>query len=133
MAKTYALSPQQFSAVSSLAAPVRYKHFVARVADWESVWGLRNESGWVASGDEKGNSGFPVWPHPDYAQACAAGEWAGNSPSPIEVHDFIENWLPNMATDSVFVAVFPTPAMRGIPVPALELQRHIKQALSQIE
>lgn len=133
MPDTYALSAQQFSAVSALAGPERYKHFVGRVADWQSVWGLRNESGWVAAGDENGNSGFPVWPHPDYALVCAIGDWSSNSPSPIEVHEFVERWLPNMTAQGVLVAVFPTPSMRGVLVPAAELQEHIQQELSQIE
>ena len=133
MPDTYALSAQQFSAVSDLPGPERYKHFVGRVADWQSVWGLRSESGWVAAGDENGKSGFPVWPHPDYALVCAVGEWSGTSPSPIEVHEFVESWLPNLAAQGDLVAVFPTPSMRGVLVPATELQEHIQQELSQIE
>lgn len=133
MAKTYTLHSKQYHSVSALAGPERYDHFVSRVTDWETIWGLRNESGWIAAGDEFGNSGFPVWPHPDYALACATGEWAGNSPSPIDVHDFAENWLPEMAADGVFIAVFPTPEMRGVPIDALELQRSLHEGLSQYE
>jgi hypothetical protein len=131
--KTYMLHREQFLGVSILAGPMRYKHFVSRVADWETIWGLRNESGWVAAGDDAGNSCFPVWPHPDYAQACVTGAWVGNLPSPIDVHDFVENWLPEMAADSVFIAIFPTPEMRGVPIAALELQRDLQGALSQYE
>ena len=133
MPESYALPPQQFEAVSALPGPARYKHFVSRVADWQYVWGLRNESGWVAAGDDIGNSGFPVWPHPDYATACASGEWGGNVPTPIEVHEFIDNWLPNMADKGVLVAVFPTPLLRGVMVTAVQLQDHIHAELSQIE
>lgn len=133
MAKTYTLRSEQFLAVSALAGPVRYKHFVSRVTDWETIWGLRSESEWIAAGDGMGNSGFPVWPHPDYALACATGDWAGNFPSPIDVHDFAENWLPKMAADGVFIAVFPTPDMGGVPIDALELQHSLQDGLSQYE
>lgn len=133
MPKTYALSAQQFSEVSALPGPERYKHFVSRISDWQNVRGLRNEAGWAAAGDESGNSGFPVWPHYDYALACAVGEWSDNSPSAIEVHEFVESWLPNMAAKGVHLAVFPTPSLRGVLISASELQGHIQQELSQIE
>ena len=133
MPSPYTLSPQQFAAVSKLPGPDRYRHFVSRVADWQSVWGLRNEGGWVAAGDESGTPAFPVWPHPDYAAACALGEWSGNFPAAIEVHDFIDSWLPDMAAEGVLVAVFPTPMLRGAIVPAAQLQAHIHDELSRIE
>jgi hypothetical protein len=133
MTGPYPLNPNQFASVSALAGPERYKHFVARVADWQLVWGLKDQDGWVSAADDEGNPGVPVWPHPQYALACASGAWAGNSPAPIEVHEFLERWLPSMAEDGVLVAVFPTITMRGIFVPALQLQQAIEDELSGIE
>jgi hypothetical protein len=133
MTTTYSLARQQFSSVIASSGSDRYKHFVNRVADWESVWGLRNDSGWVSVGDDMDNSGFPVWPHPDYATACAIGDWEGNSPTSINVHDFVESWLPKMAADGVKIAVFPTPALSGVFVLALELQASIKGELAKID
>lgn len=133
MPKQYAVSPEHFAAVSALPGPQRYKHFVSRVADWQAVWGLRNEDGWVAATDDSGKPALPFWPHPDYATVCATGEWAGTKPTPVEIHEFIEKWLPNMAAECVLVAVFPTPALRGIPVPARQLEDQIREELSQIE
>ncbi len=133
MADSYPLNPKQLASVSALPGPDRYQHFVSRVADWRLVWGLKDENGWVSAADDDGNPGFPVWPHPDYATACASGSWAGNSPTPIEVHEFLEGWLPGMAKDGVAVVVFPTAAMRGVLVPALQLQQVIQDELSSIE
>jgi len=129
----YSLSPQQFAAVSALAGPERYRHFVSRVADWQTVWGLRNEGGWVTVGDDCGNSALPFWPHPEYAAACVTGEWADNAPTAVDIHEFVDQWLPNLATDGVIVAVFPTPALRGVIVPAQQLETHIREELAQIE
>lgn len=133
MSKTYSLSPQEFQAVSALGSKERFAHFVKRVADWESVWALRNEAGWVAAGDNEGNSGFPVWPHPEYAAACTANEWANNSPESIDVRVFVEEWLPHMAADGVSVVVFPTPSLHGVMVSAKELQAALEQELAQYE
>jgi hypothetical protein len=133
LAKPYPLNPAQFAAVCALPGPDRYRHFVGRVADWQVVWGLRDEEGWVSAGDDDGNRGFPVWPHPDYAMACATGAWAGNTPAPIAIHVFLERWLANLAEDGERVAVFPTATMRGVFVPALQLQRDLQDELSRIE
>ena len=133
MTNTYALSPKEFQSVSALEAKERFTHFVKRVADWELVWGLRNESGWVAAGDNENNSGFPVWPHPEYAAACATNEWADASPQSIDVRTFMESWLPNMAADCILLAVFPTPNLHGVMVSAPELLAALEQELANYE
>lgn len=133
MSETYTLSPQEFDAVSRLGADERFAHFLKRVADWETVWGLRDEAGWVAAADSEGHSSFPVWPHPRYAAACAGEEWTGNAPAAVDVHEFVEEWLPAMASDYVSLAVFPTPCLRGVVVSAAELAAALRQALAAYE
>lgn len=133
MEKSYPLTRQQFQAVSALPSLQRYRHFIGRVSDWQLVWGLRNEGGWVTASDSNGNSVAPFWPHPDYAIACAVGEWAGNSPASIDVHHFLSRWLPGMEKDGMLAAVFPTPTMQGIVVSPRQLQRDIEEELSCLE
>ena len=133
MEKSYQLNPQQETAVLALSGPARYQHFVSRVTDWALVWGLKDSTGWVFSADDQGNSCFPVWPHADYAAACATGNWAGNQPTSIEVHEFLERWLPGMMQDGVLVAVFPTATMQGVVVSPPQLVQAIKDALSAVE
>lgn len=133
MNESYRLTEKEFDSVTQLDGPARVKHFVSRVADWQKVWGLHSDSGWVSVGDDEGNMGFPVWPHPQYAAACASGEWAGNRPASIDVHEFVESWLLNMADDVVRVVVFPTPKMNGIFVEAGELRGMLQDELEQYE
>ncbi len=132
MVTPYPLNPEQYASVSSLPAPKRYQHFIGRVADWQYIWGLKDESGWVSAADDSGNPTFLVWPHPDYAAACATGSWSGNRPAPIEVHEFVDVWLPGMTQDGVAVAVFPTATMRGVVVPASQLRQAIQDELSSL-
>jgi hypothetical protein len=133
MADSYRLSDQEYAAISQLQGSERYKHFVKRVTDWQAVWGLRNEFGWVSAADGFGNDGFAVWPHSKYAMACATGEWGGNHPAPIDVHEFVESWLPNMANQNVQVAVFPTKDLKGVMVLPLTLQEDLRKELAQYE
>ena len=108
------LPQSQGTALQSSPGPARFKHFIGRTADCECLWGLRDGSGWVALADDTGAQGFPVWPHPYYAQACASEAWAGSLPAEIDLHEFIDEWLPDMAERKVSVAVFPKPSMKVV-------------------
>ena len=133
MSDSYRLSEKEFAAIVQLDGRKRYEHFVSRVADWQKIWSLRSESGWVSISDNIGNAGFPVWPHPDYAAACATDDWEGNLPTSIDVYEFTESWLPNMEIEKVNVAVFPTPKLKGVMVPATQLQSDLREELEQYE
>lgn len=127
------LSQSQCTALLSSPGPARFKHFIARAADCERVWGLRDATGWVALADDTGAPEFPVWPHPDYAQACATQAWGGSLPAEIDVHDFIAAWLPDMTERKVFVAVFPTLLMQGVWMNPAELQQYLAEELKKYE
>ena len=133
MSETYTLSDQEFDAVSRLSGRQRFAHFLTRVADWETVWGLRDEAGWAAVADSEDHSSFPVWPHPRYRAACADREWAGNAPAAIDVHPFLAEWLPAMASEKVSLAVFPSPGLRGVIVSAAKLAAALRQALAEYQ
>lgn len=127
------LPQQQFAALLLSPGPARFKHFISRAADTELVWSLRDENGWVSLADEAGARGFPVWPHPDYALACATDAWAGNIPAEISVHEFVEKWLPNLAEHGASVAVFPTPSMKGTWTKPDDLQRYLVDELGRCD
>ena len=131
MAKS--VSEQEFAAVSALPAADRYSHFLAQVADWEEVWSLRGPSGWVLAAADDGRPLVPVWPHARYAEACAAGGWAGSAPAAISLDRWLEAWLPGLARDGRGVAVFPVPSGAGVPVEAERLAADLSEALEQYE
>jgi hypothetical protein len=86
----------------------------------------------LASGGE-GKPAFPVWPHPGYAAACATGAWSGSEPASVEIHEFLDKWLPGMSRDAVPVAVFPTVSMQGVVVAATVLHGALRDELARIE
>ena len=133
MTKAGHLSAEQYGALISAEGPKRFKHFVSQAADKEVLWGLRDESGWVSLADDAGAPGFPIWPHPDYARDCAAGAWSGCAPERIDVHEFVADWLPDMSEQGVSIAVFPTPAMRGVWILPVELKRCLEEELEKYE
>ena len=77
---TKVVKDQEFVAVTALTAPARYSHFIEQVADWEIVWSLRGQDGWVLAAADDGQLLAPVWPHSRYAEACANGDWSNAAP-----------------------------------------------------
>jgi Protein of unknown function (DUF2750) len=127
------LKRQQLSAVSALSGPERFLHFVKRIADTESVWGLRDKEGWLGVCDDDGNQCIQFWPHADYAVACAKGEWIVYEAKALGIREFIDTWLPNFDQQGLAVAVFPTLYLSGVFVPALQLKATIENELKLYE
>lgn len=129
----YKLNQQQFAAVLRLPGDERYRHFIARVADWEEIWALKSEDGFVSLADDEGHACLPVWPHPDYAVALATEDWSGSSPSLIKLAHFLEKWVEGMSRDGVHVAVFPNRAGRGVVVAPDRLKSDLETELEKSE
>ena len=106
----YTLNTQQYKAVLALSSEARYSHFIGKVADWELLWGVRNEEGWLIPLTVESMEYFPVWPHPEYAQKIADIHFPGHEATEIRLDKFIEELLPRLKADNVKVAVFPNEA-----------------------
>jgi hypothetical protein len=111
------VSQEEMAGVLSTDGPTRYHHFVKQVADWQLVWGLRGEDGWVSMGASTEEPAFPVWPHEAYAKLSAVDEWTNAQPTLIEVQ----------------IAVFPTPAGKSVLVDPERLRSDIEMELSRVE
>ena len=133
MEDSYPLPEEQKNAVNQLPAEGRYKHFISRVADREKVWSLRAPDGWVLMSESESTSAVPVWPHPEYALVHAVGPWESAIPTAIEVHEFVDVWLPGLSKESALVAVFPDSQGRAPLVDAMQLHSDLVAALEQIE
>lgn len=130
---SYEANEHEVASVSALAGPERFDYFVRKVADWEEVWSIGDDDGWALSADESGRKLVPVWPASAFAEACCVAEWVGYAPKAIKMHNWIDKWIPGMTTDSRYVAVFPTPADRGVVVTPEELADAINEAMEEYE
>jgi hypothetical protein len=127
------VNDEEFRSVLKLPGNERYGYFMKRVASHGELWGLRGETGWVVADDNDGVQHLSVWPHSLFAEACATGPWAGETPSPIDVDEWVEGWLPNLTRDGLRVAVFQTPEDQGVSVAAERLKRDLESELSKFE
>jgi hypothetical protein len=72
------------------------------------------QDGWALAAADDGTTVFPLWPAKEYAQVCAAKEWAGYEPRSISLSDFTEVLLPKLKLDGVSPGVFFTPTSKGV-------------------
>jgi hypothetical protein len=111
----------EMHAVLQLDGPTRLSHFVKRVADAQVAWGLWKDSGWALMENDGGVPAFPVWPAMEYAKIQRIGEWSEYEPREIALTDFLDELLPKLAGRGIRLAVFPTPAGKGVTLASAEL------------
>ena len=85
---------------------IRYEYFIKKVADYEEVWGLYDD-GWATAQDDDRNMLIPFFPRKEFAEYCAINEWNNFKAEPIDLNEFIENWLVGMRKDRVKPSIFP--------------------------
>jgi hypothetical protein len=126
-----ALHEKEFASVLALAASRRYEYFVKKVADRDTMWSLRDRTGWVTTADDSGRLHLPLWPHPNFACACALEEWEGAEPVAIDVDEWVEAGAEVLEGDGLAVAVFPTPEGRGVAVAPARLKADLEEEQSK--
>lgn len=105
----------------------RYKYFVKRIVTKEEVWGLVNSEGeWSLVAEEGKTPVFHLWPDAEFAQYARIGMFDKYSPTKVDLHEFMEDWLPNMAEDGVKVGVFSLSFEENSKVDAAKLLADIK-------
>ena len=130
---TWDLRSEELEALLDRPASERYAYLVKRCADWEEVWALRDDRGWVTAEDDEGRVLMPIWPHADYARACARDGWASASPDSIELDDWVEGWLAELEARSHLVSVFPVPAGHGVAADPSRLRHDLETELALYE
>jgi hypothetical protein len=123
----------EFDSVLALPAGRRYEYFVKRACGHGQLWGLRAVDGWIVAEDDHAGQHFPVWPHPRFAEAVAAGPWADAVPTSIDIDDWVEAWLPELERAGLRIAVFQTPADNAVGVGPERLRHDLNAELEQFE
>ena len=127
------VNDEEFHAVVALPAPERYAYFIKRAASHGELWGLTDNNGWVIAADDEEAPHFPVWPHPRFASACAAGPWLNAKPTSIDIDEWVAAWLPKIRKDGLRVAVFQTPKDQGVGVGPDRLKSDLEDELATFE
>lgn len=129
---SYQVGPQELAAVMALPGAVRYQYFLNKVADWEELWSIGDDEGWVLSSDGVAEL-VPIWPAAAFARACCIGDWQKDTPRSIDLDSWLEKWIPGLVKDQRSVAVFPLPNGNGPVVTPERLQSDLSEALKAYE
>ena|SRR5438309_1054210 len=120
----YLMNSKQFENVTKLDPDQRYEYAIKRVADWAELW-VSDRS----SGNQSTDIPIAIWPHPNFAEMYVG---KGSKPQRIEVHDWLDNWVPELERTRRLVSVFPL-EVAGKIVTANRLKSDLKAELSKIE
>ena len=125
--KHYSPPSREQRALLEAPANERYEYFVKHVAEWDEAWGLRDDEGWMALGDDNDATLFPLWPAEAYARRAAVDEYANMRPTAIDLRELLEEMLPAWEKQGVAISVFWVPPGRGIVVSAAELHEALRE------
>lgn len=130
MKKVHKLEVEAFS---RLGTSQRYNYFLAKLSEWQEVWGLSDDDGWVVT-EQADQIVFPLWPAEAFAKLCAINDWALAEPKVVTLDVLIDEVLPHLVEDNLSVAVFMVPNREHCGVlPASELLKDCQQIKDRLQ
>jgi hypothetical protein len=104
------IGDDEVRAALALPAEDRYTLLLQLACDWEEAWGLRHADGWALARDPARGEAFPLWPHAEFARACAHGPWEDAVAEAIPLAELLGDLLPLLSEEGLRVAAFPLPS-----------------------
>ncbi|MCK5881968.1 MAG: DUF2750 domain-containing protein [Sinobacterium sp.] len=127
---TYKLNDKQYSLAAKKEASDRYDYFIKKVCNFEEIWSLRSDEGWVELSDSDGEICLPIWPHPDFAKEWATEDWQDCTPAVIKLDVWLERWTQGLENDNTLLVVFPVGEDEGLIQTPEELHNDLLSALN---
>lgn len=124
---SWEIGEEEVRRLLALPAADRTVNFFQIVADWEEAWGLQDADGWVVGKD---TDALPLWPHSDFAEACAQGPWEGAAPAVVSLDDLLDDLLPLLEEEGLRVSVFPSPDRAGTLLPPADFRQRLEAELA---
>src|SRR5580765_5900959 len=112
-------------------AQENHERFVRRAIAAESVWGVRNESGFQScqSNEDESRRVLLFWSDAAYARRAVSSDYGDCEAAQIDLFSFLFRWLRGMATDNVLVGTNYTGDLCGLELDPLELQDQLLDAM----
>ena len=98
--------------------------FVTRVLETGCVWGIKSsDRGWAVcpSNEYEDASVYPFWSDEAAARLHCADAWADCVPAPIDLDNFLADWLPGMHEDDALVGPDWSDDLIGLEMEPMEL------------
>jgi hypothetical protein len=97
-----------FFKILSLPVMERYKYFIEKVTNLEELWGLYDD-GWAMFTNKENQRFIPFWPKKIFAEMCTSDFGKEYRPEPIDIYNFVDNWLLELKSKNINPAIFYTP------------------------
>jgi len=112
-------------------AQENHERFVRRAIASESVWGVRNDSGFQScqSNEDESRRVLLFWSDAAYARRAVSIDYRDCEPAEIDLFDFLFRWLRGMADDNVLVGTNYTGDLCGLELEPMELQEQLVDAM----
>ncbi len=124
------LSQHQIEQISARSGVSRYNYFIKTVVEFEEVYGLADDEGWVMLEDDVENCDvIPFFPNPEFAEVFrTAAKLEENRVEPLDLMEFMD-WLDDFAEEKIKIGVFLNGELQGAIMDASRLKTDLQAAL----
>ena len=127
------LHSKEIERVSNLEPFERYKYFLKRVADSESLYTLKSDNGNYVISEIDDNRLFPMWSAREYAELCKENGWSDYIVEELTLDDLEEEIFDLIASERYLINVFPTQEKTGFIVDLDEFARDLSDELKHYQ
>lgn len=108
--------------------------FISTILEKKQLWGIATQENWVVC-DSIFNDSFeviPFWSSKEGAALHCVDEWQNHQPRLIELDNFIDFWLVELANDNVLIGPDWNQTLQGEEVTALDIEKKLLQIKSTL-
>jgi len=104
VAKT--MNENKINSVLALSSQERCDYLLRKVADFETIYLIKDSADKTVTTGAKDEYVIPVWPEKEFAERLVTGDWKEYQVEECDIHDFVD-WLAELAKQGAHIDVFP--------------------------
>ena len=123
------INKKEIIAIKKLIPQERYKYFIKRICDMETVCSIYEDNSFVLNEDEKGNRYLYLFPYKEYVLDYIANdlEFKNCIAKEIDLYKFIDEIVPKLEAKNIHSSfIFPIENGIGLNIKFTELLNDIK-------
>jgi len=124
---------KEIKTVSNLKPFDRYNYFIKKIADFETLYTLKNLEGDFAISEVDNHFMFPLWSHKEFATLNLDKEWQYFTIFEISLEELTDEIFPFILKNDYLINVFPMNDKTGFVVSLEELKRDLSEELENYQ
>ncbi|WP_140484765.1 DUF2750 domain-containing protein [Flavobacterium sp. GSA192] len=123
------MNDKEIENVSNLEPYNRYQYFIKKVADYEELWTIIDQSGDFALSDIDDKVLISFWSAKEYIDSNLNDGWENCSPKKLTFDDLEDEIFDLIASENYLINVFPVNGKSGFVVNLDEFSRDLSDEL----